>query len=143
MRLVPAWDGCVVTYVSTKAACRDEVDATAERRGQTRPGFHVVPDVNRWSGPRRLGKAALAITSVVMRTRPDVIVTTGAMPGLFAIFAGVPLGARRIWVDSIANGNEMSLSARAVGRVTHLWLTQWPHLSDEEGGGPAYRGTVL
>ena len=45
-----------------------------------------------------------------MRLRPDVVITTGAAPGYFAVRIGKLLGARVVWVDSIANAEELSLS---------------------------------
>jgi hypothetical protein len=73
--------------------------------------------------------------------RPDVIVTTGAAPGYFAVRFGRLLGTRTVWVDSIANAEELSMSGRMAGKHASLWLTQWPHLA--QGGGPEYRGSVL
>ena len=51
------------------------------------------------------------------------------------------LGARTLFLDSIANAEELSLSANLARRHCDLVLTQWPHLA--EGDGPGYRGSVL
>jgi hypothetical protein len=69
------------------------------------------------------------------------VITTGAAPGYFAIRIGNLFGARTIWVDSIANGEELSLSGQKAGPHAALWLTQWAHLAKAEG--PHYRGSVL
>ncbi|GIW73864.1 MAG: hypothetical protein KatS3mg103_0386 [Phycisphaerales bacterium] len=57
------------------------------------------------------------------------------------------MGARTVWVDSIANVEEMSMTGRLVGPYATLWLTQWPHLAQGDGtptgGGPGCRGSVL
>lgn len=68
------------------------------------------------------------ILGIYLRFRPDTVVTTGAAPGLIAIFLGKLLGATTIWIDSMANCDEMSLSGRLAERYCDLWLTQWPHL---------------
>jgi hypothetical protein len=73
--------------------------------------------------------------------RPDVVISTGAAPGYFAILFGKKLGAKTIWLDSIANVDELSMSGRAVGKYADLWLTQWEHLATE--GGPDFIGAVL
>jgi UDP-N-acetylglucosamine:LPS N-acetylglucosamine transferase len=75
------------------------------------------------------------------RVRPDVVVSTGAAPGLVALFIGRCLRCRTVWIDSIANAEELSMSGRVAGRVADLWLTQWPHLARDEG--PFCRGSVL
>jgi hypothetical protein len=69
------------------------------------------------------------------------VISTGAAPGLFGVAIGSLLGARTIWVDSIANGEELSLSGHRARRFADLWLTQWPHLASKDG--PFYRGSVL
>jgi hypothetical protein len=79
---------------------------------------------------------------IILRERPDVIISTGAAPGYFALWIGRRLlGARTIWIDSIANVDRLSLAGAKAGRVADLWLTQWPHLA--KPGGPAFAGAVL
>ena len=153
-RLRPAWEGCAVTYVTTRAGYRHEVardtaaDAAAGAAeggpaGGPPPGFFVVPDANRWQLGRLLRQLA-AIAWIVLRTRPHAVVTTGAAPGYFAIRLGRLVGARTVWVDSIANAEELSLSGRRAGPHADLWLTQWEHLAAPEGKpGPCHRGAVL
>jgi hypothetical protein len=46
-----------------------------------------------------------------------------------------------MWLDSIANAEELSLSGRKVGKHADRWLTQWPHLVEEDG--PEFHGSVL
>lgn len=139
-RMAPAWDGCRVTYVTTVRGYESRVLANAEARGQPRPDYHVVPDANRWQ-KFRLVMQLVMVAIVVLRVRPDAVITTGAAPGYFAIRVGALMGARTIWVDSIANVDELSLSGRKAGRHADLWLTQWQHLA--EPGGPDYRGAVV
>ena len=83
---------------------------------------------------------------ILLRIRPDVVVTTGAAPGYFALRLGGLLGGRTIWVDSIANVEELSLSGQKAGQHCDLWLTQWEHLAkpvSTEGKGPEYKGSVV
>ncbi len=102
--------------------------------------FLVVPDANRWNKLRVL-YLALVMLKHVLVIRPDVIVSTGAAPGFFAILFGKKLGAKTIWLDSIANVDELSLSGKKVKKYADLWLTQWEHLATPEG--PRYVGAVL
>jgi hypothetical protein len=69
------------------------------------------------------------------------VITTGAAPGYFAVRIGKLLGARVVWVDSIANAEELSLSGQKAGSFVDLWLTQWPQLARE--CGPKHFGNVL
>ncbi|MEM1346841.1 MAG: UDP-N-acetylglucosamine--LPS N-acetylglucosamine transferase, partial [Pseudomonadota bacterium] len=79
---------------------------------------------------------------IVLTTRPHAVVSTGASLGDFAFRLGRLIGARTIWIDSIANAEELSLSGRKIGRHADVWLTQWPELADE-GRGLRYEGSVL
>lgn len=140
LRLAPAWDGCEVVYATTSADFRDHVARLAASRGQPAPGYHVLTDANRWQKLRLL-RQAVEVLLLLLRLRPDVIVTTGASVGYFAIRFGRLLGARTLWLDSIANAKELSLSGARAGPIAHLWLTQWPELA--RPGGPRYEGQVL
>ncbi|MDY7107299.1 MAG: UDP-N-acetylglucosamine--LPS N-acetylglucosamine transferase [Planctomycetota bacterium] len=131
LRLRPAFAGEEVIYVTTSAEARIEVGAAP---------LHVVPDATRWN---RLGLLRLALRMgwIVLRRRPDVVVTTGAAPGYFGVLFGRLLGARTAWIDSMANVRRLSLSGRKAGRWSDLWLTQWPALA--RGDGPRFEGAVL
>jgi UDP-N-acetylglucosamine:LPS N-acetylglucosamine transferase len=131
-RLVAAFDDCDVIFATTEPGYAVEI---APRR------LHVVRDATRWD---RLGCFVLLfqMARLVMRERPQVVITTGAAPGCFAVIFGRLFGARTIWVDSIANVERMSLSGRLVRPFTGLWLTQWPSLAEGEGA-PEYAGAVF
>lgn len=131
MRISSAFEGHDVTYVTVDATYRDEVPGAR---------FFVVRDATRWNkvGLLILG---LQLAWVLLRRRPDVVISTGAAPGYLAIRLGRLMRARTIWLDSIANVEEMSLAGRLVGRYANLWLTQWAHLA--RPGGPQFRGSVM
>jgi len=74
------------------------------------------------------------------RERPSVVVSTGAAPGYLAIRCARLMGARTLWIDSVANIEELSMSGRLASTTADLCLTQWPHLADER---IRYLGAVL
>lgn len=130
-RIVPAVADCELVFVTTNRHYADEV---APHRLLT------VPDASRWN------KAQLTLLAVfmfkhILTVRPTIVISTGAAPGFFALFFGKKLGARTIWLDSIANSEKLSMSGRMVGRYADLWLTQWEHLAIT--GGPQFAGAVL
>ena len=75
------------------------------------------------------------------RFKPDVVISTGALPGVIAIAVGRAMGSRTIWVDSVANAEEMSMSGNLARRFAHLWMTQWEHVA--AANGAEYAGSVL
>jgi len=131
LRLKPAFADHDVTFVTVDETYRDQV---ADHK------FYVINDATRWN-KAGLAMLALRLTSIIWKEKPDVVVSTGAAPGYFALRLGRLMGARTIWIDSIANVDKLSLSGQLAGRHADLWLTQWPHLVRTEG--PLYRGSVL
>lgn len=140
-RMRPAWDGHRVTYASTTAGLAALLEDDARARGQARPAYIVLSEANRWQ-KFKLMLLILKIAVLVLRLRPDVVVSTGAAHGYFALRIGKLLGARTVWIDSIANADEMSMSGRLVRPYADRWLTQWEHLATPETGAE-FQGAVL
>lgn len=130
-RVMPAFEGHDVTYVTIDPTYKADV-----------PGERVliVRDSTRWN---KLGLIILGLQVFfsLIRIRPHIVVSTGAAPGFMAIVLGRLLGAKTVWLDSIANVEEVSMSGRMVRRWAVLWLTQWPHLATDDG--PKYAGRVF
>ena len=128
-RLAPAFDACDRTWCSVIPEMAREV---APDR------FVLVPDASRWN-KLRLAWSALRVLVVLLRVRPDVVVSTGAAPGYFAVLFARLVGARSVWLDSIANAEELSMSGRKAARTASLALTQWPELGEALPADPRAR----
>lgn len=100
----------------------------------------TLPDCNQ-NMPLRSALCALVALKVVLKHRPKVILSTGAAPGFFCILAGRLIGARTLWIDSVANGEELSMCGKLSKRFAHECWTQWEHLAGPER--PRYFGAVL
>lgn len=79
---------------------------------------------------------------VVLRKRPDVVVSTGAAVGCITCFLAKLCGAKIIWIDSITNVERLSLSGRMVRHIADLFLVQWPQLAWKYQG-TEYAGAVV
>lgn len=130
LRLRPAFEGADVSFLSTNSAYAKDVDGK----------LYAVTDANMWNKLALL-KMFAEVAWVMLKVRPDVVVTTGAAPGFAAIFFGRFLGAKTVWIDSIANSEELSNSGKQARRWASAWVTQWQHLSKVDG--PAFWGAVL
>jgi UDP-N-acetylglucosamine:LPS N-acetylglucosamine transferase len=130
MLIRPLLDGYQTLFITT-------IPGLAEESGIK--GARLVPDCNK-DRPLAVISCFLALLRQVASLRPDVILSTGAAPGILAIGIGRLLGARTIWVDSLANAERLSLSGRIAKRLSHDCLTQWEHLS---GGSVQYHGRLL
>lgn len=121
MRLSPAWDGHDVSIAT--------VDPTSRALVGDVP-FFTFRDVSRadwW----RVPLATLDIARILLSVRPQVIITTGALPGLIAAALARPFGCKSLWVDSIANSEMLSGSGKQAGRACSQVVTQWPHLATD------------
>lgn len=100
----------------------------------------TLPDCNQ-NTPVKALLCAVAAVRIVLKHRPDIILSTGAAPGYFCLLAGRLVGARTLWIDSVANGEQLSMCGKLSRRTAHECLTQWEHLADDEA--VKYRGAVL
>lgn len=130
MRLAAAWQGHHIAIAT--------VDPATRLLAGDAP-FYTFRDVSRadwW----RIPLAALDIAIILLRVRPQVIITTAALPGLIAAALARPFGVRNLWVDSIANSETLSGSGGQAERLCQQVVTQWPHLATKKA---EYWGSVL
>jgi len=132
LRLMPLFNVSTneVTFVSTWA----NVDNMVEGHK-----YYAVPDANRHNKFNLL-KCGWAIFSIIFSSRPQIIITTGAAPGLFGVLAGRLLGIKTVWIDSIANVEKLSLSGYIAIKLADRVYTQWEHLSNRK---VVFAGNIL
>lgn len=131
MLLSEAFPKETTTYVCT--------DPTKGKHHQLK-NIRTIQDCNQ-KNPVKLLLCFIQAFLVVLRTRPDVALSTGAAPGLLCLFWTRIFGGKTIWIDSIANSAEMSLSGKLASKFCHVTLSQWEHLSELQGID--YKGSVL
>lgn len=119
-----------VVYASTHPKCASMTD------GGT---FYLMNDFSRKDAWRMI-PAFFRLLRIIRREHPDVVLTTGAAPGLVCVLAGWLLRYKTIWVDSIANAEHLSASGRIARRFASRVYTQWPDLAEN---GVIYAGSVL
>ena len=102
---------------------------------------YVVGECNR-NHPLRALRTFVRCLSIARKERPDVVITTGALPLALFCIASKIYGARIVWIDSIANIEQVSMSGRLVRRFADLFLTQWPELATNDRKSE-YVGAIL
>jgi len=131
-RLRPAFEEFDVAYASVFPDYADDVPGAR---------YYQVTDATRRNAVK-LVVLVPQLIGILLRERPDVVITTGALPGLAALaVAKYLIGARTVWIDSIANCERLSSSGKQARFVADEWLTQWGQLATESG--PRYWGSVL
>lgn len=102
--------------------------------------YHQIGDGNR-DTPLRLGLILVHLLWLILRHRSAIILSTGAAPGCLAILIGRRLGARCLFIDSVANARELSMSARLAKRYGATVYSQWPDVAEREA--VEYAGSVF
>jgi UDP-N-acetylglucosamine:LPS N-acetylglucosamine transferase len=129
-RVASAFSGHEVVYISTLKGYAKEVSPCK---------YYHVKDASAWN-KLTLITLFFQLLKIIINERPDIVISTGAAPGLFAIIISRFIGARTIWLDSIANYEKISFSGRLAKYFTHLHLTQWEHLTNQK---TQFSGKVL
>lgn len=130
MQLVPSLRRHHMNFATTRQSELDD---------QSLEGV-VLPEASR-SHPLGFLRLAAAAARLVLREKPELVVTTGAAPGLVVLCAARLAGAQTIWIDSVANVERLSMSGSIASLLADRCLTQWAHLARPEG--PEYLGAVL
>ena len=130
LRLAPAFKNQELSFMSTNPNFSIMVENYQ---------FFTVPDANK-NNKLNLIRCFLQVFRIVLVKRPDIIITTGAAPGLMGIIVGRFTGAKTIWIDSIANAEKLSLSGKIATRFANRVYTQWPNLATDK---IHFKGNVL
>lgn len=131
MRLLPAFDGNELVFASTKAEFSEFFPANK---------FYTLKNFSR-KNKLKVIRAFQDTFHILLKEKPHVIVTTGAAPGLIVLFVGKLFMKRVIWIDSIANVEQLSLSGKIATYFADRVYTQWRHLSDNKK--IVFAGSVL
>lgn len=131
MLLREAMAGCDVTFACT-------LDGAGVPWGIA--GVETIPDCNR-NTPFALLRQVWLSWRLLRRCRPDAVLSTGALPGLVFIVLGRLTGRRTVWVESMANSEELSQSGRWASRIAHACFVQWQAL--EQPGRTRFAGALL
>lgn len=102
---------------------------------------YVVGECNR-KQPLKVLVVFFRCVVIVLRKRPTLVISTGAAAGCMICYLSKLLGSKIIWLDSITNVRDLSMSGRMVRRIADLFLVQWPELAARYKNAE-YIGTVI
>jgi UDP-N-acetylglucosamine:LPS N-acetylglucosamine transferase len=122
LQLREAWGGRACLYITTREGMVEELaDAP----------IAVVKDCHTGQVVRAT-LCLMQLCALFFKHRPRYLVTTGALPGLLATVAARLVGARVIWIDSVANSERLSTSGRHAKRFAHAHYSQWPEVAERQ-----------
>lgn len=132
-KVVSSWDACSTFWVTTTHV----VGRSLGEAGRV----YVVGECNR-QHLFRVIRVLFRCIYIVLRERPDVVISSGAAVGCLMCYLGKLTGAKLVWLDSITNVERVSLSGRMVRHIADLFLVQWPELA-EKYPNVEYVGAVI
>jgi UDP-N-acetylglucosamine:LPS N-acetylglucosamine transferase len=94
---------------------------------------------------RMLGKACvnfLKALIILPKSKPDLLVCTGASLAVPFIFASKLYGIKTVFIESISRSRSLSLSGRLVYHLVDEFYVQWPECV-ERYPKAQYRGVVV
>ncbi len=133
LELSECWQGYAVFYVSTLGSVAQKL----QKLGR----FYITGECNR-EHPLQALRVLVNCVRIVLKEKPNVIVSTGAAPPCLLCIVGRLFGAKIVWVDSIANVDHLSLSGRIIRPFANLMLTQWPEVA-EKYDSVYYSGSLI
>ena len=102
---------------------------------------HVIGECDRRKPLQAIGVLFRTLWLAILE-RPDAVVTTGSLPlAMFCIWAKL-FGAKIVWIDSVAQCDEMSTSGKLMRRMADLCLVQWADVAARVAN-VEYAGEVL
>jgi UDP-N-acetylglucosamine:LPS N-acetylglucosamine transferase len=128
--LKASFDDCSTVYVTT-------LSGLPEQSGIT--NYNVVLDSNQ-NEKLAVLYSLFQLLFIFIRVRPDVVITTGASPGVLAIVLGRLFFSKTIWIDSIANSQKLSMGGSISKRLAHKVIVQWESLVQDN---VVYSGSVF
>lgn len=144
--LVVASNGGHLVQLLRLRKAYQEFDLTMVSTSETAPSKMAVDNYFYVQDSNFSEKLALVITAIqtlkiVLKVRPKVVLTTGAAPGLFCVLWARMLGRKAIWIDSIANTDELSLSGKVARKLTKHCYSQWEEVAIKNNIG--YFGAII
>jgi UDP-N-acetylglucosamine:LPS N-acetylglucosamine transferase len=133
LKVAQSWSKSESFFITTSNTVREKLGEYGN--------VYIVGECNRQHSLRVLRVLALCM-SIIIRQRPDVVISTGAAVGCITCFLGWLSGAKIIWLDSITNVDRISLSGRMVRYIADVFLVQWPELA-QKYNNVEYIGAVI
>lgn len=93
--------------------------------------------------PLKLMKNIVQTAKILIKKRPNVIVSTGAGVAVPACYIGKLLGSEIIFIETFCRPIEGSMAGRLVYPIADVFLVQWKEQLKKYGKKAIYGGTVF
>ena len=133
LMLAPAFEGHRWFYVTYRCA-RTEALAARET-------VYLLPNIG--TNLLRMVWAFLRAVGILLRERPDVIVSTGSEVAIPFSWVGKLLGAQVVYVETWSRVHSHTGTGPLVYPVADLFLVQWPEVLQHYGSKARYVGGLV
>lgn len=133
LKLAKSWNDYDAFFVTTCSVVKEKL----QKQGKV----YVVGESNR-QHPLKVLMVLIHCIKIILKEKPDVVISTGAAVGCIACILGKITGAKIVWIDSITNVEKLSLSGRLVRPIANLFLAQWQQLT-QQYANVKYTGTLI
>ena len=130
LRLMEAFEGHETFFATYDSARTREL----ERK-------YLLKNIGR--SPWRMLTAGFAAFRILLREKPDLVVSTGSEIAIPFFYIARLLRVRTLFIESWTRVIEPSGTGRLVYPASDVFLVQWPALLDKYGRKARYEGGIL
>ena len=120
LETVDIWPEKPALYVTTREIWADKLRVL----GKT----YIVGECDR-KKPVKIFLTFLRAVRFVFKERPGVVITTGSLPLAIVCLVAKLFGSKVVWIDSVAQIEDLSMSGKLMLNRADLLLTQWPEVA--------------
>jgi len=129
--LSDAFDDHEIFYVSYDNVRTRELDEQA----------YLLESID--TNPWRMLKAFYRIGRILLKERPDAVVSTGSEIAIPAFVWARLLSIETVFIESWCRVQALSTTGKIVYPFSDLFLVQWPQLAENTDRDVRYKGAVL
>lgn len=101
----------------------------------------LVPDF--WGHPTKVISGLISILGIVVREKPDVIISTGSEIAIPFFFIGKLLGIKTVFIESYTRVDEATATGKIVYPFTDVFLVNWEELLPYHGRKAIFLGGLF
>lgn len=130
LQIADAWQGADCFWITYRS-----------KRTVDMPRTYLLTNIG--VNPVRMAIATVRIALILLRERPDAMISTGAEIAIPALYLAHLMGARTIFVEVWTRVRRPTGTGRLVYPVADHFLVQWPELLERYGPKARFEGAIL
>ncbi len=125
-----AFEGCEIFYITYDAASTRSL-----------PKKYLFKNIG--MNPLLMLKSLPKIAWILLKERPELLVSTGAEIAIPVFYIGKLLGCKSVFIESWTRVTMPTRTGKIVYPVANRFFVQWPQMLDKYGSKAEYQGIIL